>query len=38
MIRTGCEYLDSIRDTREVYIDGERVEDVTRHPRGADGA
>ena len=32
MIRTGREYLDSIRDGREVYIDGERVADVTRHP------
>jgi 4-hydroxyphenylacetate 3-monooxygenase len=32
MIRTGQQYLDSIRDSREVYIDGERVEDVTRHP------
>jgi 4-hydroxyphenylacetate 3-monooxygenase len=32
MIRTGQQYLDSIRDGREVYIDGERVADVTRHP------
>ncbi len=32
MIRTGQQYLDSIRDGREVYIDGERVPDVTRHP------
>jgi 4-hydroxyphenylacetate 3-monooxygenase len=32
MIRTGEQYLDSIRDGREVYIDGERVPDVTRHP------
>jgi 4-hydroxyphenylacetate 3-monooxygenase len=32
MIRTGRQYLDSIRDGREVYIDGERVADVTRHP------
>ncbi len=32
MIRTGDEYRDSIRDGREVYIDGERVEDVTTHP------
>jgi 4-hydroxyphenylacetate 3-monooxygenase len=32
MIRTGQQYLDSIRDDREVYIDGERVKDVTRHP------
>src|ERR1700726_4396635 len=32
MIRTGTQYLDSIRDGREVYIDGERVKDVTRNP------
>jgi aromatic ring hydroxylase len=29
---TGAEYLDSIRDGCEVYIYGERVEDVTEHP------
>jgi 4-hydroxyphenylacetate 3-monooxygenase len=29
---TGREYLESLRDGREVYIYGERVEDVTRHP------
>jgi 4-hydroxyphenylacetate 3-monooxygenase len=33
MIRTGKQYLDSIRDGREVYINGERVKDVTRHPQ-----
>jgi 4-hydroxyphenylacetate 3-monooxygenase len=32
MIRTGAEYRESIRDGRVVYIDGERVPDVTRHP------
>src|SRR5712692_20258 len=32
MIRTGQQYLDSIRDSREVYINGERVKDVTRNP------
>jgi len=32
MIRTGDDYRASIRDGREVYIDGERVADVTRHP------
>lgn len=32
MIRTGQEYRESIRDGREVYINGERVEDVTTHP------
>ena len=29
---TGAEYLESLRDGREVYINGERVEDVTVHP------
>lgn len=29
---TGAEYLDSLRDGREVYIRGERVADVTAHP------
>jgi 4-hydroxyphenylacetate 3-monooxygenase len=29
---TGAEYLASLRDGREVYIYGERVDDVTRHP------
>lgn len=29
---TGEEYLESLRDGREVYIGGERVPDVTTHP------
>ncbi|MGH7965662.1 MAG: 4-hydroxyphenylacetate 3-hydroxylase N-terminal domain-containing protein, partial [Candidatus Binatia bacterium] len=29
---TGAEYLDSIRDDREVWIYGKRVKDVTAHP------
>ena len=29
---TGAEYLESIRDGREIWIYGERVEDVTTHP------
>src|SRR5712672_1585645 len=32
MIRTGEEYKASIRDSRAVYINGERVKDVTVHP------
>jgi 4-hydroxyphenylacetate 3-monooxygenase len=28
----GAEYLDSLRDARQVYISGERVKDVTTHP------
>src|SRR6059058_2089607 len=29
---TGAEYLASLRDGRDVYVYGERVEDVTTHP------
>jgi len=29
---TGRRYIDSLRDGREVWIDGERVDDVTTHP------
>src|ERR1700712_2073462 len=29
---TGKEYIDSLRDDREIYIYGERVKDVTTHP------
>jgi len=29
---TGKEYLESLRDGREIYIYGERVPDVTTHP------
>ncbi len=32
MIRTGEQYRDSLRDDREVWIDGERVKDITKHP------
>ena len=32
MIRTGEQYRDSIRDGRQVWINGERVRDVTTHP------
>lgn len=30
--RTGAEYLASLRDGREVWLDGQRVDDVTAHP------
>ncbi|MEM7207811.1 MAG: 4-hydroxyphenylacetate 3-hydroxylase family protein [Pseudomonadota bacterium] len=33
MIRTGDDYRESLRDGREVYMNGERVEDVTTHPQ-----
>ena len=29
---TGERYIESLRDGREVWLDGERVEDVTKHP------
>jgi 4-hydroxyphenylacetate 3-monooxygenase len=32
MLLTGQAYVESIRDGRMVWIDGERVSDVTRHP------
>ena len=32
MIRTGDESRDSLRDGREVCMDGVRVDDVTTHP------
>lgn len=31
-MRTGAEYVRSLNDGREVYVNGERVEDVARHP------
>jgi 4-hydroxyphenylacetate 3-monooxygenase len=32
MIRTGEQYRNSIRDGRAVYVNGDRVKDVTAHP------
>ncbi|MFJ7065017.1 4-hydroxyphenylacetate 3-hydroxylase family protein [Streptomyces sp. NPDC101115] len=32
MTRSGQEYLEALRDGREVWLDGERVKDVTVHP------
>ena len=29
---TGAEYLESLRDGREIWLYGERVADVTAHP------
>jgi aromatic ring hydroxylase len=31
-MRTGAEYLRALRDGREVYLDGKRVDDVTTEP------
>src|ERR1700737_1792754 len=37
MIKRGEQHIASLRDGREIYLDGERVNDVTTHPayRGA---
>jgi 4-hydroxyphenylacetate 3-monooxygenase len=32
MLRTGKEHLETLRDGRVVYVGGERIDDVTRHP------
>jgi 4-hydroxyphenylacetate 3-monooxygenase len=32
MIRSGNEYREGLRDGRQVWVDGERVRDVTTHP------
>jgi 4-hydroxyphenylacetate 3-monooxygenase len=32
VLRTGKDYIESLRDGREVWIDGERVQDVATHP------
>ena len=31
-MRSGADYLRSLNDGRRVYVDGERVKDVTQHP------
>lgn len=31
-MRTGADYLAALRDDREIYVDGKRVDDVTTHP------
>ena len=33
MIRTGAQYLESIRDGRRVQCGGELIDDVTTHPK-----
>ena len=32
-MRTGKEYLASLRDGRRVYVGGELIEDITTHPK-----
>ena len=31
-MRTGADYLRSLNDGRQVFVDGEKVKDVTTHP------
>ena len=38
MLKTGKEHLECLRDGREVYIGGEKVDDVTTHPAFAASA
>ena len=38
MTRNGEHYLSSLRDDRSVFIDGEKVDDVTTHPAFAQAA
>jgi 4-hydroxybutyryl-CoA dehydratase/vinylacetyl-CoA-Delta-isomerase len=32
-LKTREQYIDSLRDGREIYWDGERIEDITTHPK-----
>ncbi|MGZ6212893.1 MAG: 4-hydroxyphenylacetate 3-hydroxylase N-terminal domain-containing protein, partial [Candidatus Binataceae bacterium] len=32
-IRSGRQFLDSLRDDRQIWLDGARVGDVVAHPR-----
>jgi 4-hydroxybutyryl-CoA dehydratase/vinylacetyl-CoA-Delta-isomerase len=32
MIRTEQQYIDSLRDGRVIYFEGERIPDITKHP------
>lgn len=34
-VRTGEQYLSGLRDGREIWLEGERLEDVTTHPKTA---
>src|SRR5581483_11275382 len=37
-IRTGQQFLDAMRDDRRIFMDGERIKDVTTDPRFAGAA
>ncbi|NKC13766.1 MAG: hypothetical protein GKR94_16745 [Gammaproteobacteria bacterium] len=30
--RTGSDYIEGLRDGRELWVNGERIHDVTAHP------
>ncbi len=32
-VRTGSEFIEGLRDGREIWLEGERVEDVATHPK-----
>lgn len=32
-VRTGVQFLEGLRDAREIWLEGERVDDVTVHPK-----
>ncbi len=34
-VRTGKQFLEGLHDDREIWLEGERVEDVTTHPKFA---
>jgi len=33
MIRTPEQYVESLRDGRRIYLNGEKIEDITKHPQ-----
>ncbi|HWN92939.1 MAG TPA: 4-hydroxyphenylacetate 3-hydroxylase N-terminal domain-containing protein, partial [Verrucomicrobiae bacterium] len=37
-MRRGADYIAGLRDGRAVFLDGERVDDVTKHPAFAESA
>jgi aromatic ring hydroxylase len=37
-IRTGDQFLAALRDNRQIFMDGERIRDVTADPRFAGAA
>ncbi len=35
MLKTGSQHIQTLRDGREVFLNGTKVEDVTTHPPSA---